>query len=88
MATRSRSSAPVTPRPGWQHPFLLPGVLAVAALLFLLSGAAVFALGFVLGALGALLYLMGKAKRWKGAPEAGLLVCGVAAIIALWALVG
>lgn len=73
-------------RPGWQHPLLAPGVLAVLSLLFLVSGDGAFAFAFLMGALGMALYLFGKARRWKGAPEAGLLVCAVGVVMALLAL--
>ncbi len=83
MATKSAPS-----RPFWQHPLLFPAVLAVFALLFLTSGDGAFAFAFLLGALGAALYTMGKARRWKGAPEAGMVVGGIGLITALYALFG
>ncbi len=82
------TNPPPLTRPVWQHPFLAPGVLAAAALLFLLVGEGAFAFAFLLAALGALLYLMGSARRWKGAPQAGLVVAAVGLIIAVWALLG
>ncbi len=80
-------SAP-PPRPGWQHPLLVPGVLIVISLLFLVSGNGAFAFAFLMGALGMAMYLFGKARRWKGAPEAGMIVGVVGIVIALWALFG
>ncbi len=88
MATRRASPRPVSPRPGWRHPLLLPGALAVVAGLLLMAGMRAFAFSFLLFALGLLLWLMGKALRWKGAPEAGIVVGVVGAVIALWALFG
>lgn len=79
---------PTPTRPGWQHPVLVPGVFAVVALLFLLLGEGAYAFASLLLALGSLLYLMGKAKRWKGAPQAGLVVAAVGLFIAVWALLG
>ena len=73
-------------RPGWQHPLLVPGVLAVFSLLFLVSGDGAFAFAFLMGALGMAMYLVGKARRWKGAPEAGMIVGAIGVILALWAL--
>lgn len=83
MATSSSPS-----RALWQHPLLVPGVLIAFAALFLISGDGAFAFAFLLGALGAAMYLVGKARRWKGAPEAGMIVGVVGVIVALWALFG
>ena len=83
MATKS---AP--PRPFWQHPLLFPAVFAAVAFLFLVSGDGAFAFAFILFAIGLAMYLVGKARRGKGAPEAGMLVGGIGLITALWALFG
>ena len=88
MTAKSHRTSPDTGRPFWQHPLLLPGVLVVLAILAFLSSDGTFAFAFVLGALGTALYTLGKANRWKGAPEAGLLVAGIGALTAIWALVG
>ncbi len=77
---------PAPPRPVWQHPLVFPAVLAALAVLFLLSGNGGLAFAFVLGAIGAAMYMMGKARRWKGAPEAGLLVCAAGVVMALLVL--
>ncbi|MEM1042781.1 MAG: hypothetical protein AAGI91_09140 [Bacteroidota bacterium] len=86
MATRSTSTPPT--RPAWQHPFLAPGVFAAVALLLLVLGESGYAFASLLLALGTLLYLMGSARRWKGAPQAGLVVVGAGVIIALSILFG
>ena len=83
MATKS-----ATPRPFWQHPLLLPAVFAAIAFLFLVSGDGAFAFAFILFALGLAMYLVGKARRWKGAPGAGIVVAGIGLVTALWALLG
>lgn len=69
-----------------RHPLVLPGILLLFAFLFLISGAGGMATGFLLAALGTALYTEGKARRWKGAPGAGLLVAAVGAILALASL--
>ncbi len=75
-------------RPGSQHPLLAPGVFAGVALLLLILGQNAYAFASLLLALGLLLYLMGKTRRWKGAPQAGMVVMGAAVIIALTVLLG
>jgi len=83
MATKS-----VPPQPFWQHPLLFPAVFTAIAFLFLVSGDGAFAFAFILFAIGLAMYLFGKARRWKGAPEAGMVVGGIGLITALWALFG
>ena len=83
MATKSPPS-----RPFWQHPLLFPAVLAALALGLLIAGSGAFAFAFLMFALGAAMYLVGKARRWKGAPEAGYIVAGIGAVVALMALFG
>ena len=83
MATKSAPSQPF-----WQHPLLFPAVFTAIAFLFLVSGDGAFAFAFILFAIGLAMYLFGKARRWKGAPEAGMLVGGIGLITALWALFG
>ena len=81
MATK-----PMTPRPFWQHPLLFPAVFTAVAVLFLVSGDGAFAFAFLLFALGLAMYLVGKARRWKGAPGAGIVVGVIGLVMALWAL--
>jgi hypothetical protein len=88
MATKSVSKKPESPRPLWQHPLLFPAVFTAIAFLFLVSGDGAFAFAFLLFALGLAMYLVGKARRWKGAPGAGLVVVGIGVVMALWALLG
>ncbi len=75
-------------RPLLQHPLLFPSVLAALALLLLIAGSGAFAFAFLMFALGLFLWMMGKARRWKGAPEAGYIVAGIGALVALMALLG
>lgn len=75
-------------RPLLQHPLLFPSVLAALALLLLIAGSGAFAFAFLMFALGLFLWMMGKARRWKGAPEAGYIVAGVGLVVALMALFG
>jgi hypothetical protein len=76
----------MTPRPFWQHPLLFPAVFTAVAFLFLVSGDGAFAFAFLLFALGLAMYLVGKARRWKGAPGAGIVVGVIGLVMALWAL--
>ena len=69
-------------------PLLFPGVLAALALLLLIAGNGTFAFVFLMFALGLLMWMMGKARRWKGAPEAGLIVAGIGALVAIFSLIG
>ena len=85
---RRVSRRPTAPRPAWRHPFLLPGVLAAVAALLLFIDEGGLAFGVLLVALGLLLWLMGTARRWRGAPEAGIVVAVAGAVIALWAFFG
>ena len=75
-------------RPLLQHPLLFPGVLAVIALLLLFMGNGALAFAFLLFALGLLMWMMGKARRWKGAPQAGIVVAGIGALVLISSLVG
>lgn len=75
-------------RPFLRHPLLFPAVLAAVALLFLVSGSGALAFAFLMFALGLFLWMMGKARRWKGAPEAGYIVGGIGLLVALMALLG
>ena len=75
-------------RPLLRHPLLFPSVLAAIALLFLVSGSGAFAFAFLMFALGLFLWMMGKARRWKGAPEAGYIVGGIGLLVAFMQLLG
>ena len=69
-------------------PLLLPGILAVLALVLLLTGSGALAFAFLMFAIGLLMWMMGKARRWKGAPEAGMIVAGIGALVLLFSFIG
>ena len=69
-------------------PLLFPGVLAALALLLLVAGSGALAFSFLMFALGLFMWMMGKARRWKGAPEAGYIVAGIGALVAIFSLIG
>lgn len=65
---------------------LIPAALLVFAVLLLIAGDGAMAAGFLLAAIGSALVLVGRARRWKGAPEAGWLIAIGGALLALYAL--
>ena len=69
-------------------PLLLPGVLVALALVLLLAGSGALAFSFLMFGLGLFMWMMGKARRWKGAPEAGYIVAGIGALVAIFSLIG
>ena len=71
-----------------RFPLLFPSILAVLALLLLMAGNGALAFAFLMFALGLLMWMMGKARRWKGAPEAGIIVAGIGAVVAIFSLIG
>jgi len=88
MATKSkRRGAPRLAPPIPRARLALPGGLALACLIALVLSLYGVALGLLFAALGAWLVIVGRHRRWKGAPEAGYLLVGLGAIIAVWALI-
>lgn len=75
-------------RPLLQHPLLFPGVLGAIALLLLFVGNGALAFSFLMFGLGLFMWMMGKARRWKGAPEAGYIVAGIGLLVAIFSLIG
>ena len=73
------------PRSPLRHPLVIPGALLLLALVALVLEATGVATGLLLGAVGVALYVFGKERRWKGAPEAGLLVIGFGVLLVLLA---
>ncbi len=71
-----------------RRPLLFPAVLTAIALLLLIVGNGAFAFAFLMFGLGLFMWMMGKARRWKGAPEAGIIVAGIGALVAIFSLIG
>jgi hypothetical protein len=81
MATRKKGPPPVP------HTLLIgPGVALLVAIVLAVMGMPGFAAGVLLGAIGLWLTLVGRHKRWKGAPEAGYVLIGTGALIIILAL--
>jgi hypothetical protein len=85
MSTRSRRSSP-PPIP--KNLLLVPGALVAVALIVAILGYFGVATGVLLGAVGAWLVVVGRHRRWKGAPEAGYVLAGVGLLVILLALFG
>jgi hypothetical protein len=83
MATRSRRSSPP---PVSRNQLILPGALVVIAIIVAIVGYFGIGTGILLGAVGAWLVVVGRHRRWKGAPEAGYLLAGVGLLIIILAL--
>jgi hypothetical protein len=81
MSTRTRRNPVRTPLP--RAYWLAPGLLLLAALVVFIAGLHGVAAGFLVGSVGAWLVVMGRHRRWKGAPEAGYLLCAVGLFIIL-----
>lgn len=84
MATRTKRRSKPSPLP--QTHWLAPGGLLLAALIALVIGYGGIAAGLLLGAIGAWLVVMGRHRRWKGAPEAGYLLSGAGLLIIVLAI--
>ena len=69
-------------------PLLFPGVLAAIALVLLFAGSGALAFSFLMFALGLFMWRRGKARRWKGAPEAGYIVAGIGALVLIFSFIG
>jgi len=83
MAARTRTkSPPPVPR----NKLIPPGAILLGAIVLAILGYLGIATGLLLGALGTWLLLVGKHRRWKGAPEAGYVLCGTGLIIILLAV--
>jgi hypothetical protein len=80
--TTRRSPGPL-PRNLW----IAPGVALLAALVAAVVGYLGAATGFLFAAMGAALVVVGRHRRWKGAPEAGYLLGAVGLIIFILAMV-
>ena len=85
MATKSRRSSPP---PVARNQYILPGAILLVALIVAIFGYLGIATGLLLGAVGAWLYVVGRHRRWKGAPEAGYLLAGVGVLVILLAVFG
>lgn len=83
MATKSRRKAP----PPLPRNLLIPpaAILAIAVIVAVLGFFGI-ATGLLLGAVGVWLVVTGRHRRWKGAPEAGYVLCGTGVVIILLAL--
>lgn len=80
---RKRTAPTPLPRKLW----FLPGGLMLLAFILLIAGAAGVATAMLFGAIGAWLVVVGRHRRWKGAPEAGYLMAGIGVfilVLALW----
>lgn len=87
MATRTRSkgaSRLASPLP--RERLALPGGIVLASIVALVLGYAGVAAGLFFAALGVWLVIVGRHRRWKGAPEAGYLLIGLGVIVAVVAL--
>lgn len=86
MATKRRGPKLAPPLP--RERLALPGVLALGALVTLVLGLPGVALGLLFAAMGAWLVVMGRHRRWKGAPQTGYILLGLGAIVVVVALLG
>jgi len=77
-----RKAPPPLPR----QLLLIPGIILLAAIVLAVLGFLGFAAAALLGAIGAWLVVMGKHRRWKGAPEGGYVMIGFGVLIVLLAL--
>ena len=71
-----------------RFPLLFPALLGTIALVLLVMGKGALAFAFLMFGLGLLLWMMGKARRWKGAPEAGIIVAAIGGVVAIMSLIG
>jgi hypothetical protein len=87
MATKSkRRGAPRLAPPLPRGRLAIPGIIALGCLIALVLGSYGLALGLLFATLGTWLAVVGRHRRWKGAPEAGYVLIGLGAVVSVVAL--